>query len=180
MAIRLLSLLVIAGLLIAGFALSAEKAAQDNTIGSRVVTQIAVVVKDIEKSAKAYADVLGIPVPKWELTDSVEKAQTLYLGQPSKAQAKLAFIELQNVVIELIEPVGGPSTWRDFLETKGEGVHHIAFEVKDMDKRIAELKAKGLPLVQSGDYTGGRYAYVDGTAKLALILELLENFPEKK
>jgi methylmalonyl-CoA/ethylmalonyl-CoA epimerase len=156
------------------------KPAQAEGLGTRVVVQIAVVVKDIEKSAKAYADVLGVPVPKWELTDSVEKAHTLYLGRPSKAQAKLAFIEMGNIVIELIEPVGGPSTWREFLETKGEGLHHIAFEVKDMDKRIAELKAKGVPLIQTGDYTGGRYAYLDGTARLALVLELLENVPEKK
>jgi len=175
-----LVLLVAAGLSASTLWPAETKPAQPSSLGTRVMVQVAVVVKDIEKSAKAYADVLGVPVPKCELTDSVEKAHTLYRGQPSKAQAKLAFIELQNIVIELIEPVGGPSTWRDFLETKGEGVHHIAFEVKDMDKRIADLKLKGLPLIQSGDYTGGRYAYLDGTAKLALILELLENFPEKK
>jgi len=171
-----LAILLVAGL--SGLTLWAAetKPAQAGGLGTRVVAHVAVVVKDIERSAKAFADVLGVPVPKWELTDSVEKAHTRYRGQPSKAQAKLAFIELQNIAIELIEPVGGPSTWRDFLETKGEGVHHIAFEVKDMDKRISDLKAKGLPLIQAGDYTGGRYAYMDGTAKLALILELLENF----
>ncbi len=174
------ALLVIASLSASTLPAAEEKVAPDAGLGTRVVTQIAVVVKDVERSAKAYADVLGVPVPKWELTDTVEKAHTRYLGQPTKAQAKLAFIELQNIVIELIEPVGGPSTWRSFLETRGEGVHHIAFEVKDMGKRIAGLKVKGLPTIQTGDYTGGRYAYVDGTAKLAVILELLENVPEKK
>ena len=44
---------------------------------------------------------------------------------------------------------------------------------------LAELKAKGVALIQSGDYTGGRYAYVDATAQMGIILELLENFPEK-
>ncbi len=173
-------LLVIAGLSVFTLPAAEKKAAPDRGLGTRVVTQIAVVVKDVERSAKAYADVLGVPVPKWELTDTVERAHTRYLGQPSKAQAKLAFIELQNIVIELIEPVGGPSTWRSFLDAKGEGVHHIAFQVEGMDKRVADLKIKGLPLIQTGDYTGGRYAYVDGTAKLAVILELLENVPEKK
>jgi methylmalonyl-CoA/ethylmalonyl-CoA epimerase len=152
----------------------AEEAA--SLLGGGRVTQIALVVRDVEKSAREYAAVLGVPVPSWELTDPVDKAHTLYMGRPSTARAKLAFIELPNIVIELIEPVGGPSTWMDFLVTKGEGVHHIAFEVKDMDKRLAELKAKGVPLVQSGDYTGGRYAYVDATARLGIFLELLENF----
>lgn len=151
-----------------------------NFLGQGVVTQIGIVVKDIEKSAKEYALILGVPAPAWELTDTVDKAHTLYKGRPSPAQAKLAFINLPNTVIELIEPVGGPSTWKDFLDAKGEGVHHLAFEVKDMDKRLAELKAKGVALIQSGDYTGGRYAYVDATAQLGVVLELLENFPETK
>ncbi len=173
-------LLVIASLSISSLPSDEKRAASEGGFGTRVVAQVAVVVKDVERSANAYAEVFGVPVPKWELTDSVEKAHTRYLGQPTKAQAKLAFLELQNIVIELIEPVGGPSTWRSFLETKGEGVHHIAFQVRDIDKQIAGLKAKGLPLIQTGDYTGGRYAYVDGTAKLAVILELLENVPEEK
>ena len=175
-----LVLLLLMGLSASTLWAAETKPPQAGGLGTRVIVHVALVVKDIEKSAKAYADVLGVPVPKWELTDSVEKAHTIYRGQASKAQAKRAFIELQNIVIELIEPVGGPSTWRDFLEAKGEGLHHIAFEVKDMDKRIADLKLKGLPLIQTGDYTGGRYAYLDGTAELALILELLENVPEKK
>jgi len=172
-------LMTLAAILAPGLPAGLDKIAAAALLGGGTVTQIGIVVKDIERSAKAYAEALGVPIPSWELTDPLEKAHTLYLGQPSKAQAKLAFIEMGNITIELIEPVGGPSTWRDVLEAKGEGIHHLAFEVKDMDKRLAELKAKGLTLIQSGDYTGGRYAYVDGTAKLGTILELLENYPEK-
>jgi len=69
-----------------------------------------------------------------------------------------------------------PSTWREFLDTKGEGVHHIAFEIKGMEDKTALLGKKGMTLLQKGDYEGGRYAYIDGAAKLGLILELLENF----
>ena len=145
-------------------------------VGGGKVTQVGIVVKDIEKSARSYAQILGVPVPKWELTDPLEKAHTQYLGRPSPARAKLAFIEMPNIVIELIEPVDGPSTWRDFLSATGEGVHHIAFEVKDMNARLAEFKAQGIPLIQQGDYPGGRYAYVDATGTMGLILELLENF----
>ncbi len=173
---RCLSLLALIALLAAAGPGAEDRSAAAGLLGGGKVTQIGVVVKDVEASAKGYAAALGVPAPAWELTDPVEKAHTLYMGKPSPAQAKLAFIELPNIVIELIEPVGGPSTWRDFLEAKGEGVHHIAFEVKDMPKRLEELKAKGVELIQSGDYTGGRYAYVDATARCGLILELLENF----
>ena len=52
---------------------------------------------------------------------------------------------------------------------------HIAFQIKGMVTKTAYLDAKGLPLVQRGEYTGGRYAYFDGNTQLGTILELLEN-----
>ena len=144
--------------------------------GGGRVTQIGIVVRDIEKASQAYAEFLGIDKPQWFLTDTVDKAHTVFKGDPSEARAKLAFFELDNITIELIEPVGEPSTWREFLENEGEGIHHIAFEIKGMDKKIELLKAGGMSLLQKGDYEGGRYCYMDGGSKLGLIIELLENF----
>ena len=144
--------------------------------GQGTVVQVGVVVKDIEKAAAAYADFLGVAVPKWFWTDTEDIANTQFRGKSTPARAKLAFIELKNITLELIEPDQNPSTWREFLDAKGEGVHHIAFEIKGMDDKMALLAKKGMPLLQKGDYQGGRYAYIDGTTKLGLILELLENF----
>jgi catechol 2,3-dioxygenase-like lactoylglutathione lyase family enzyme len=149
---------------------------QPKLFGQGTVVQVAVVVKDIEKAAAAYADFLGGAVPKWSWTDTEDVAHTQFKGKPTPARAKLAFIELKNITLELIEPDQNPSTWREFLDTKGEGIHHIAFEIKGMGEKVALLGKKGMPLLQKGDYEGGRYAYIDGTAKLGLILELLENF----
>lgn len=140
------------------------------------IVQIGVVVKNIENASAVYAGLLGVAVPEWSWTDTEDKAHTQFKGKPSPARAKLAFIELKNITLELIEPDSNPSTWREFLDAKGEGAHHIAFEIKGMDEKIALLGKKGMPLIQKGDYEGGRYAYIDGTAKLGLILELLENF----
>ncbi|MGD9345470.1 MAG: VOC family protein [Candidatus Aminicenantes bacterium] len=140
------------------------------------ITQIGVVVQDIEKASQAYAEFLGVDNPQWFLTDTVDKAHTVFKGNSTEARAKLAFFELENITIELIEPVGGPSTWQEFLDDKGEGIHHIAFEINDMDKKIERLKAGGMSLLQKGDYEGGHYSYMDAGANLALIIELLENF----
>ena len=144
--------------------------------GGGRVTQIGVVVQDIERASQAYAEFLGVDKPQWFLTDTVDKAHTVFKGESTEARAKLAFFELENITIELIEPVGGPSTWQEFLETRGEGIHHIAFEIKDMDKKIERLATGGMSLLQKGDYEGGRYSYMDAGASLGLILELLENF----
>jgi catechol 2,3-dioxygenase-like lactoylglutathione lyase family enzyme len=144
-------------------------------LGSTTVAQIAIVVRDIETTAKAWSEILGLPMPQIIITDTADKAQTEYRGQPSTARAKLAFFHMDNVQIELIEPVGEPSTWRDQLDRHGDSLHHIAFRIDGMRDTLVSLDAKGLPLVQRGEYTGGRYAYVDGSAKLGVILELLEN-----
>ena len=145
-------------------------------LGSDVICQVGLIVRDIEKSARAYADLFGVEVPNWSLTDPEEKAHTRYRGQPTQGQAKLAFFQLGSVSLELIQPVGGPSTWQEFLDTHGEGIHHIAFQIKGMDEQIAILEKKGMPLVQRGDYTGGCYSYIDGTPQLGVILELLEDY----
>lgn len=146
-------------------------------LGTNLVTQVGLIVRNIEKSVDAYVDVFGLKErPSVSITDTLDKANTRYMGQPSEARAKLAFIDMGQVTIELIEPVGGPSTWKDFLDAHGEGVHHIAFVVKGTDQVVAYLDSKGIPLVQRGDYTGGQYTYLDSAPRLGVMLELLENF----
>jgi predicted enzyme related to lactoylglutathione lyase len=148
---------------------------KENTesLDTKVVTQIGIVVKDIDKAGKAYADLFGMEKPEPIITDKYEKTNAHYRGEPMKARAKLAFIRLENITIELIEPVGGPSTWQEFLKENGEGVHHIAFDVKGMDKTIGMLEKKGGNLVQRGNFTGGSYSYVEMEEELKVILELL-------
>ena len=70
-------------------------------IGTHVVTQIGLVVKDIQKSIDAYVDVLGLPRPEVIITDGYDLAETNYRGIPSQAQAKLAFFNMGQVQIEL-------------------------------------------------------------------------------
>lgn len=147
-----------------------------NALGSDLVCQVGIIVRDVEKTAQAWADLLGVEKPVARITDTKDKSHINYQGASTDARAKLAFFNLGQVQLELIEPVGAPSTWAEFLEKHGQGIHHIAFRIKGMDEVLTELQAHNVPLVQRGDYTGGRYAYVDGIPALGAILELLENF----
>ncbi|GAB2536850.1 VOC family protein [Gracilibacillus alcaliphilus] len=144
-------------------------------IGSKVITQIAIIVKDIETTSQAYADFFGVAKPEANWTDTIDVAQTTYRGEPSQARARLAFFDMGSVQLELIEPDEHPSTWREFLDEHGEGVHHIAFEVNGMKETLQTLDSNGFKLIQKGEYTGGRYAYVDTEDQLKVLLELLEN-----
>jgi catechol 2,3-dioxygenase-like lactoylglutathione lyase family enzyme len=145
------------------------------SFGPATLTQVAIIVRDIEAAARAWSEILGLPMPSIIITDTVDTAHTEYRGQPTPARAKLAFIKMGQVDLELIEPIDAPSTWKDQLDQHGDSLHHIAFRVKGMQDKLAYLDSKGVPLVQRGDYTGGRYAYVDGSARLGCVVELLEN-----
>jgi 4-hydroxyphenylpyruvate dioxygenase and related hemolysins len=145
-------------------------------LDTQTVVQIGMIVRNIEDSAKKYADFLGMDIPEIIITDNYDKAQTQYRSNPTQARAKLAFFRTPGAVeIELIEPDQNPSTWREFLDSHGEGVHHIAFFIKDMQGKVHKLKEIGMDLVQKGEYTGGRYSYIDSNKDLKVMLELLEN-----
>jgi catechol 2,3-dioxygenase-like lactoylglutathione lyase family enzyme len=149
---------------------------ENNGIGTQFVTQIGLVVKDIERSIDAYCEVFQLPRPSIIITDEYEQAKTIYRGSPSMARAKLAFFDFGQVQVELIEPIGEPSTWKEVLDVQGEGIHHIAFQIKGTGQVVQYLEGKGIPLVQQGHYTGGMYSYMDSKEKLGVVLELLENF----
>jgi methylmalonyl-CoA/ethylmalonyl-CoA epimerase len=147
----------------------------NNVLGTKVITQIGLLVHDIDKTSQAYADFFGVDKPAWFWTDTVDVAQTEYRGESSEARAKLAFFDMGSLQLELIEPDHHPSTWRESLDQNGEGFHHIAFVIDGMKEKIGLLEAKGMPLLQKGEYTGGRYAYMDTFSELKVLVELLEN-----
>lgn len=144
-------------------------------LGNTNVVQVGIIVRDIETKAQAWSDILGLPLPNIIITDGWDKTQAEYKGAPTQARAKLAFFKMGNLDIELIEPIDEPSTWKDQADGSGDSLHHIAFRIQGMKDKVAYLDSKGVPLLQRGEYTGGRYAYMDGVAQLGAVLELLEN-----
>jgi hypothetical protein len=149
---------------------------REPVIRSKVITQVAIVVKNIDKARNAWAELLGIDVPEVSIAEGHYSRPTLYKGSPSDAKAKLAFIAMENIQIELIQPLGGKSTWQEFLDSHGEGLHHIAFQIKDIDGMEKRFDSQGNPTVQRGGWDGGAYSYIDGTNNLGCILELLEDY----
>ena len=147
----------------------------DTLLGSTTITQIGLVVPNLEEAVEAWSRLLGVAPSRVVTTDSIEQAHTEYHQQPTPARAKLAFFPLGQVTLELIEPLGEPSTWQDQLTAAGPSLHHIAFQIKGMAEKLPVLAEQGLPLVQRGDYKGGRYAYLDGQKKFGAVVELLEN-----
>lgn len=149
-------------------------------IDSNIVTQVAFIVKDIQKTKSKFARFLGLPEPNVIDGGSYEITGTTYRNQPApEANCLMAFFSVgPNVQIELIQPNGVKSCWQDHLDTHGEGLHHIAFNVKNMDEKVSACENAGMECIQRGKYgdASGEYAYLDATKDLKCFIELLENY----
>lgn len=149
-------------------------------LGTNKLTQVGFIVRDIEKSKKVFAEFFGVPVPPHFDGGKYEITGTTVDGEPAPyANCNMCFFDIgEGVQMELIQPNGVKSTWQDFLDEKGEGIHHIAFNVKGTDKVIEACEAFGMKTLQRGKYgnAGGEYTYLDATEKMHCILELLESY----
>jgi methylmalonyl-CoA/ethylmalonyl-CoA epimerase len=169
-------LLGLIALYLPGNSLFQKEKNESPIIEDKTVAQVAILVKDIEESGKLWADVLGVDPPKAAVSTSHPDRPTTFHGEVTHAEAKLAFIKMGNIELELIEPMGEGSTWQEFLDTHGEGIHHIAFWVKDIEGISKKLSLKGIPTVQTGGWDTGGYSYLDARETLGCIVELLESF----
>ena len=152
----------------------------EKSLGSTTLAQVAIVVRDIEEAARRYADVFGLPVPEIIITEPGLDVAMTFEGEPSNAQTKLAFFQLGQVQLELVQPLGGQSAWQDGLDRNGEGFHHLAFWVNGMQKSVDFLKERGIRMVQRGDMGPGQYGYFDAEDRLGITLELLEHVREDR
>lgn len=143
--------------------------------GFKTVVQVAIVCRDIETTAKRWAAFLGVEMPKISSTDPGNDCGMIYRGKPSNARCKLAFFDTGSCKLELIQPLGPGSSWQDVLDKNGESIHHLAFEVKNLDGTLRACKELGMPVFHEGhwDGTNGTYAYLDSQKQLGAMIEIL-------
>ncbi|MEA3543695.1 MAG: methylmalonyl-CoA epimerase [Thermodesulfobacteriota bacterium] len=97
------------------------------------INHLGIAVKSLEASIPYYRDQLGMT---FEGTEEV-----------AEQKVKVAFLQIGESRIELLEPTAEDSPIAKFLEKKGEGVHHTAYEVADIKAALADLKEKGIRLI---------------------------------
>ena len=125
------------------------------------IEHIAIAVKDLQEVAGLLQDKFGIDL---EYTEDL-------------ATTRLAMLPVGESYIELLEgttPESGASKW---LAEKGQSLFHICFEVEDIDAALAELKAKGTPLLHETPVIGHgncRIAFIDPKATGNILFELAE------
>jgi methylmalonyl-CoA/ethylmalonyl-CoA epimerase len=140
------------------------------------IMQICFVTHDAAGSAEWFSDLTGKPLPEMTSSADADKAQAEYRGQPAAVSCKIMMFNFGNIDLEFLEPGPEPSAWREVLEQRGPGCHHIAFKTRNLAQHDAFLEKRGHQRLQNGEFQSGtgRYAYFDTMAELGALVELLE------
>lgn len=140
------------------------------------VMQICFVTEDVRKSASWFGDLVGKDVPAEGRAAEPAEAQAIYDGMPAKVGCRIIMFTFGNIDVEFLQPGPEKSAWRDLLEQRGPGCHHIAFKTRNLTNRHGYLEGKGHRMLQRGEFDGGhgRYAYYDTVPQLGAMIELLE------
>jgi methylmalonyl-CoA/ethylmalonyl-CoA epimerase len=145
----------------------------DGTQLKRLV-QIGIVVADRDRTTQLLTSLFGIgPFRFVEWPDRAE-SKYYYRGVEESVRIKQAFVQLGDIEVELIQPLEGRSGYKDFLDETGGGIHHVLFEVTDIDPVIQKLEKHGITVLQSGTgiRPGTRWALLDTKELLGFLVEL--------
>ncbi|HAX98157.1 MAG TPA: methylmalonyl-CoA epimerase [Candidatus Atribacteria bacterium] len=113
------------------------------------IDHIGIAVKDLDLTSKFYTEILGLSL------HGVEEVE--------EQKAKVAFLPITDSEIELLESTDSEGTISKYIDKKGEGIHHIAFRVEDIEEALNELKTKNIRLINEKPRIGA------GNAKIAFI-----------
>jgi len=125
---------------------------------------IGIAVKSIDERLKVWQDFLGLKL------ENIEDV--------ADQKVKVAVLGVGGVNIELLEPIGEESVVYKFIEKKGEGIHHLCFEVDDIEKTLSEMKGKKIKLIDAVPkigMSGKKIAFIHPKDMGGILIELMES-----
>lgn len=125
------------------------------------IAHLGIAVNDLDEALKLFTT--GLPL---KVTHTEE-----YQGM------RIGFIPVGDSSMELLQDVSGTSSIKKFLDRNGEGIHHIAFEVDDIHQAVAELKEKGIKLIDETPRAGAHgmtIAFMHPKATHGILMELVQ------
>ena len=127
----------------------------------RKIDHIGIAVRDLNESLKVYEEVLGLTTRVQEMKDY---------------DVLLAFIEVGDVLVELIQSTKPDGVFAKFVQEKGEGLHHIAYEVDDIESALKSVKEKGIKMIDEQPRKGadGLIAFAHQESMSGVLVEFVE------
>ena len=140
------------------------------------------VVRDCAAAQQELSARLG--AGPWVSYGDVRFDQALVHGKPNAHTLRIAFGVLGGVLLELLQPLDDLSPHAEFLNTRGEGMQHLAYLVEDFDEQLAAVReadpAAYLLIDGTGPTNPVRWVYVDGGNAHGTVIELLERTPQSE
>ncbi|MBK7393955.1 MAG: methylmalonyl-CoA epimerase [Chloracidobacterium sp.] len=127
------------------------------------INHLGIATKGIDDALKFWSDALGLENVHTEIVED--------------QKVRVAMLPIGESRVELLEPTSDDSPISKFLEKRGGGIHHIAIEVDDIEASLAQLKAKGMRLIDESPRIGAEgclVAFVHPAATNGVLLELVQ------
>ena len=125
---------------------------------------IGIAVHNVAEARTFYEDVLG--------------ARFMYEAESERAGYKLAEFDLNGLTIELLEPLGADSFLHKFLATRGEGMHHLTFNVPDTKAKVTQLVQQGVRVVDETQWSPSSYeAFISPRSSHGVLIQLGNGYP---
>lgn len=141
------------------------------------VSHIGIVVRDAEKTVEYYSSTFGLgPFSMHE----VKMEGVLLRGKPTTVKIKVAFAQAGSVRLELIQPLDDHNIYTEFLDSKGEGLHHLGFQVDDVDSVLAKLSEASVELVYQRSSPEADFAYLSSDKIGGIIFEISDREARKR
>jgi len=128
------------------------------------IEHIGIAVKNLEESIKFYENALGL--------------KCYNIEEVKEQKVKTAFFMVGESKIELLEATSEDSPIAKFIEKKGEGIHHLAFAVKEIENALTEVEENGVQLIDKtprGGAEGLSIAFLHPKSTAGVLMELCEN-----
>jgi len=136
------------------------------------IIQLAWVVRDLEEAARRYGQIYG--AGPFVLSRHIKVDDPLHRGQAVQTDFSTAIAQAGPVQIELIQQHNdGPSVYRELVMAGAEGFHHVAVIVPDVEAEVARYAGLGFPVAFAGRFAGAAFAYVDTSAAVGHMTEIL-------
>jgi catechol 2,3-dioxygenase-like lactoylglutathione lyase family enzyme len=135
------------------------------------VSHIGMVTNNLDKTIRELEDLYGL---KPHIVMEPGYVDTYLRGKPVAFKLKSAFYRAGQVFYEVISVLEGDSIYGEWLREKGEGLHHLGYDIDDIEKWITHYKSKGIEVIQRGGRPGVKWAYLDTAPYTGVIIELIE------
>jgi len=153
-----------------------------NTLGFALkkAVQIGIVVPDLERSTTLLQQLFGVGPFKFIEWPNRPDSKYWFRGREENIKLRQGFVQAGDLELELIQPLEGEqNAYRQFLDEHGGGIHHVLFEVDDMDSAVAALEPHGVKVLQAGTgiRPGTRWVLLDTFALVGFLVELRHRAP---